>query len=404
MLERNQNYYRDEASSLKEDQIKSLSQETIGRRDLGIVCFKELRRLCPPYGESSVDAMVKDPRVTEFKKARIILSGAGVDVKAIEKVNEDLGFFGNNLVHGVVDPIERTLVTGVCFPEKPTLQSVLPLLAAKDLIDANKADTLYVALPVFAYAGAGLSRYNQYLETIALMKNLYGNDLGERVFVIPDTRGEIMEMKYKICNLLTRFVADSPAKEKYPFGNLLGYFETASYGADVLIGALAEEGDATIICDFRQFESVHAGNKMGKSMGRRIGALLYTLLSPTYVEGKLREVSQDDEAVEQVFSSLTPETSSLFYQAVMLLSEEQLIEIYDEYRKKGSTDELQKLVNEARTRLFAFPRINGEYVQDLEDKSIAKMRAVNDFLDEEVQKRISISDRDIRRGVIYEHR
>lgn len=372
-------------------------------KDLEVACFGGLRKRYPPYDELSIATIVKDPRVTEFKKARTILSKGGVDVKGKEKVSEDLGFFGNNLVHGVVDPIERTLVTGVCFPEKPTLQSVLPLLAVKDLLDSNKADVAYIALPVFAYAGAGLPRHDQYLETVGLMKKLYGNDLGERVFIIPDNRDEVMNMKYKICNLSSRFVSDNPAKEKYPFNNLFGYFETVSYGADVLIGALAEGGRATVVCDFRQFESIHAGNKMGKSMRSNVGALLYTLLSPTYTNGELREASQDDGSIKRESNKQLPETSNLFYQAAVLLKEDQVVEIYDEYRKSGTENNLEEQVSEERNKLFTFSPISSRYTQDLEDKSIERIRLVNDLLSEELQKRIRIPDRHARRGVIYEH-
>lgn len=301
-----------------------------------------------------------------------------------------------------MDPVERALVTGVCFPEKPTLQSVLPLLAVKDLLGSNKADVAYIALPVFAYAGAGLSRRDQYFDILGLMKKLYGNDLGERVFIVPDSRDEIMSMKYKICNLSSRFVSDNPAKEKYRFNNLFGYFETASYGADVVIGALAEGGKATVICDFRQFESIHAGNKMGKSMGSGVGALLYTLLSPTYMDGELREVSQDDGSIKSESNKKLPETSNLFYQAAVLFKEDQVVEIYDEYRKSGSVNNLEEQINKEKNRLFTFSPLSTRYIQDLEDKSIERINPVNDLLSEEIQKRTRIPDRHARRGVVYE--
>lgn len=307
------------------------------------------------------------------------------------------------MVHGVVDPLERTLVTGVCLPEKPTLQSVLPLLAAKDLLEADRADTVYVALPVFAYAGAGLPRRDHYLEILGLMKELYGDALGEQVFIIPDTREEVMRMKYKLCNLASRFVSDEPAKEKYQFNNLFRFFETASYGADVVIGVLAQRGDACIVCDFRQFESVHAGNKMAKSFGKRVGALLYTILSPAYVDGKLREVSQDTETMG-VCDSLPGEVSVLFYQASILFPAEKVVDMYGTLRKGKRLDALEGDVRIAKRQLFSVDRISDSYARTLEDMSMKRLAVVDDVLAQETQKRIRIPDRYIQHGVIYENK
>lgn len=300
-----------------------------------------------------------------------------------------------------MDPIERTLVTGVCFPEKPTLQSVFSLLAVKDLLETNKADTAYVALPVFAYAGAGLPRRDQYLEVLGLMKKLYGDALGEQVFIIPDTREEVMRMKYKMCNLSSRFVSDEPAKEKYQFNNLFRFFETASYGADVVIGTLAERGDASIVCDFRQFESVHAGNKMAKSFGKRVGAFLYTIISPAYVDGKLRDVSQDAETIG-VSDNLPGEVSALLYQASILFPAEKVVDMYDALRKGKRLDALEDDVRIAKRQLFSVHPASNAYAYSLEDISMKRLAVVDDMLTQETQKRIRIPDRYLQRGVIYE--
>lgn len=378
-------------------------QEKYSLKDLGLACFRDLRNLHPLRDESSMAVIVKDPRIAEFKRVRVVLNKGGVDIKAIEKVNEDLGFLGNNLVHGVVDPIERTLVAGVCFPEQPTLQSILPLLAVKDLLEANKANVAYVALPVFAYAGAGLPRRSQYLETLGLMRKLYGDSLGERVFIVPDTREEVMRIKYKMCNLASRFVSDEPAKVKYKFSNLFRFFETASYGADVVIGALAERGDASIVCDFRQFESVHAGSKMAKSFGKRIGALLYTVLSPTFVNGDLREVSQDAGAID-TSDNLPGEISALLYQASILFPPEKVADIYNTLRKGERLSGLEEEVKIAKAELLAVHPASESDVRSLEDISMERLAVVNDILTQATQKRINVPDRYIQHGVIYENK
>lgn len=302
-----------------------------------------------------------------------------------------------------MDSLGRTLVTGVCFPERPTLQSVLPLLAVKDLLETNKADIAYVALPVFAYAGAGLSRRDQYLEILGLMRKLYGDALGEQVFIVPDFREETMRMKYKICNMSARFVSDTPAMEKYPHANLFRFFETASYGADVLIGAMAERGDASIVCDFRQFESVHAGNKMAKSLGKRVGALLYTILSPAYVNGKLREVSQDTETID-VSDNPPGEVSALFYQASVLFPAEKVVNMYDALRKGQRLDSFEEDLRIAKRQLFSVHPASDSYALSLEDISMKRLAVVDDILTQETQKRIRMPDRYLQRGVIYEHK
>jgi len=277
------------------------------------------------------------------------------------------------------------------------------LLAIKDLLEANKADTAYVALPVFAYAGAGLPRRNQYLETLGLMKKLYGDALGERVFIVPDTRDEVMIMKHKICTMSSISVSDTPAIEKYPHPNLFRFFETASYGADVVIGTLAERGNASIVCDFRQFESVHAGNTMTKSFGKRVGALLYTILSPAYVDGKLREVSQDTETIG-VSDNFPVEVSALFYQASVLFPAEKVVDMYDALRKGKKLDALEDDVRIAKKKLFSVRPTSDSYAHSLEDMSIKRLAVVDDMLTQETQKRIHIPSRYLSHGVIYEHK
>lgn len=330
--ENEQNLYRTEtALTLNAKVVFRGAEENVRTRDLGLACMDELRSTYPDYDTAEVGKIVKDTRINEFKKARVILNATGIDVVGIGKKKEDLGFLGNNLTHGFVGPIEKVAVSGVCFPERATLQSVLPLLATKDLLDRDKVEAIYLAMPVFAYAGAGLDRKRQYLETISLMQKVFGDQLGEDVFIIPDNRSEIKSMKYDLCNLRSRFVGDEPAREKYQFGNLFGYFETASYGADILLPVLAEGRGVTTVCDFRQFESIHAGIKMADKKGPSIGALLYTLLAPYYTaDGKLKEVSQDtDMTLVSPEDCLLAETSSLFYQAALLFSEEETRELYD---------------------------------------------------------------------------
>ena len=340
----------------------------------------------------------------EFKKARVILDKSGLDVRAPSKIEEDLGFLGNNLVQGAVDPLGRRVVTGVCFPKRPTLQSVFPLLAVKDLLDNNRIDTAYVALPVFAYAGAGLPRRKQYLEILGLMKKLYGDDLGEKIFIIPDSREEVMRMKYMAANLTSRFVSDEPGQEKYPFNNLFRFFETASYGADILVAALAEQQDSMIVCDFRQFESIHAGNKMGKAMNKKIGALLYTLLTPVYENGNLREVSQDN-GITHDKETIVPETSALFYQAAVLFPPEQVVELYKMLREGRSIPALEEKVAEAKRKLFAVTPMYDFQAQALEEVSMARIKPVEKVLDHEMKKRMLIEDRYAKNSrLIYEYK
>jgi hypothetical protein len=366
--------------------IFSSGEERIRSKDLGLACMYGLRSGYPEYDLSEVGKIVKDTRMGEFKKARVILNATGIDVVGIGKKKEDLGFLGNNLTHGFVGPMERVAVSGVCFPERATLQSVLALLAIKDLLDIGKVDSAYLAMPIFAYAGAGLDRSRQYLENISLMRKIFGDQLGENVFIVPDNRVEIKSMKYDLCNLRSRFVGDEPAREKYQFGNLFGYFETASYGADILLPAFAEGRGVTAVCDFRQFESIHAGMKMAGKKGPNVGALLYTLIAPYYThDGKVREVSQDtDTGFVHQEGELLPETSSLFYQAVMLFSEAETTELYDQIRKGIPIGNLSERVSNAKRRLLSVSPAREAEARDLEDKSIKKLLPARDIINEQV--------------------
>ena len=322
-------------------------------------------------------------------------------------MDTQLGFLGTNLTHGVIGQPGRVLATGVCFPDRPTIQSTFPLLAVKDLLDNDQADVAYVALPVFAYAGAGIARRRQYLEVLGLMKRLFGGDLGERVYIIPDSREEIMVMKYQISNLTSRLVGDGPAREKYPYENLFAYFETASYGADIMLAALAEQRDPTIVADFRQFESIHAGIRMGKGAKYTPSALLYTLINPRVVDGKIREVSQDEQedlpTIEDGAPGI-PENSHLLYQSASLLTNDEAIELYDRVRKGRNVEDIAERVHAAKRRLLGVNPVTADFARSLEDHSIAKMKSARDVLSEDALRRTHIDQRDMHRGVIYEYK
>lgn len=342
-------------------------------------------------------------RVVEFQKARQVLLNDGLHVTSTSKLKQDIGFLGNNLTHGFIGEPQRVLATGVCFPDRPTLQSVLPLFAVKDLLNNDQADAAYIALPVFAYAGAGFARQQQYLEVLGLMRKMFPEDLGERVFIIPDSRDEVMLMKYKLANLFSKFVSDTPAKEKYPYSNLFASFETASYGSDIVLAALSEQSPATVIADFRQFESIHAGIRMGKPMGHTIGALLYTLINPRLADGKIREVSQDEEGERDEEEHVVAERSSLLYQASLLLLQEDVVELYDRLRRKTDVGDIAERIVSLKRAFFEVSPVSERFAQELEERSLQRMVAAQEQIFSESALRMHIDQRYVQRGVVYEY-
>lgn len=348
-------------------------------KTLRFTCFGELRSDFEHYISSEMRVIVDDVRTQEFYSVKNILNSEGIDVGAMPTLKKDIGFMGRNLSHAYVSPVTNVYVTGVCFPEKPTLQSIVPLLAVKDLLDKDDNAVAYIAAPVLAYAGAGLDRREQYRQTVGIMQRLFGEKLGEQVTIIPDTSAYVMQIKYQAGNFLSRFVADGPAQQKYLFPNLFRYFETVTYGSDIIIAGLAERKPATVVADFRQFESIHAGIKMGKGLKRETGALLYTLVNPVMIDGKIREVSQDEDNFQKDTIGI-PETSTLFNQAAVLFAEEGVRELYQKIRRGENVDNLQEHVAKTKQSLLYGAAATPSFITNLEEKSLQKLDGVSEQL------------------------
>ncbi len=361
----------------------SLEQKSIQVNRLA--CFGPLRRLCDPYSEADLEVILEDTRIDEFRKVRGYLKD--IPIISSAKLDDGMGFLCNNITHGFVEPVGNVFATGICLPRQLTVQSLLPIFAIKDLLD-NRGGLAYFAIPLGAYAGAGLGRKDQYLQTIGIMKRIFGDRLGENIFLLPDYRDDVAEMKYFAGMLSSRFVSDEPSREKYPFGNLFGPFETVSYGTDLVIPALAEEKDVTIVSDFRQFESIHAGIKMSRGLKKRIGALLYTLVNPRFIKGKLKEVSEDDNETGEYKNPRMPETLDLFYHASLLLPPHQAMDIYSQLRRGDDINELKRRVDIAREYIISMQPVSSGFASGLEDITIRRIAHVKDTLYEMLCERM----------------
>lgn len=232
------------------------------------------------------------PRTKKFFNIRDLLEEEGISLLPVEKAASVGDEAVDNLIHGIIEPVARIAVTGVCLPAEINLQTLLPLIVTKRLIDAGAIDKAYIPLPVAAYAAVGLPRFESFAKTLTYIGNLFGEDeVGKKVIPVPDYA--ITDEKYLVSILSAPEIGEKPSREKYKFGNLYGAIETAGYGADVALPAAAERQAVTVIADFKQFESIHAGKKsarkLGKSMGLDAGAIILTTLTPELEKNLLHE-------------------------------------------------------------------------------------------------------------------
>lgn len=232
------------------------------------------------------------PRTKKFFNARDLLEGEGISLLPVEKVATVGDGMVDNLIHGIIEPVARIAVTGVCLPAEINLQTLLPLIVTKRLIDAGAIDKVYIPLPVAAYAAVGLPRFEVYAKILTYLGRLFGEDIvGDKIIPIPDYA--IAEEKSLVSILCSPEIGDKPSREKYQFGNLYGAVETAGYGADIALPAALERQAVTVIADFKQFESIHAGKKsarkLGKSIGLDAGAIILTTLTPEPEKNLLHE-------------------------------------------------------------------------------------------------------------------
>lgn len=260
------------------------------------------------------------PRTNKFLQARDLLEEEGISFLPIEKASAAVGDeMVANLAHAVIEPLARVAVTGVCLPAEVSLQTLLPLIVTKRLIDAGAIDKAYIPLPVAAYAAVGLPRFEAFAKTLTYLGKLFGEDaIGESVIPVPDYA--IAEERSLVSILCAPEIGEGPSREKYQFGNLYGAVETAGYGADVALPAAAERQAVTVIADFKQFESIHAGKKsarkLGKSMGLDAGAIVLTTLTPEFEKNLLHEEMAMSRA-EILDMKAAPELHPAFLAAVM---------------------------------------------------------------------------------------
>ncbi len=347
-----------------------------------------------PYGVEQMMEIMGDSRVIEYQKVKEIFRIQSIEVTSGEKLKRDIGFMGKNMAHGIIEPVTDIAVTGLCFPDKFNLQSVLPLLVIKDMFDSGATKTAYIAMPVAAYAGARIARRPQYLDGLGIVAQIFGDRLGKSVFIIPDHRDEILTMKAKITMLSSRCVSERPAQAKYEHSNLFRYVETAMYGSDITLAALAEGKSVTTVADYRQFESIHAAVKMTKDYDFvQGGALLLTLIQPRYPNrikpDRVIDVTQGE--IEDLDGGLIPERSPIFYQAACLLPRSEIKAHYQNMRQGKKAHDLQQEVEMARIKILNSIDFSIHEARELEDLSIEKLIGANQLLSGILEDRISNS-------------
>ena len=337
------------------------------------------------YGDQILNH-VPNQTYTEVRK---MLDSEGVSVTRMSRRLGTYGFLTEVLGVGFIDgrkPDKQAKVglVGVCLPETINLQTTLPLVVAKDLLDRDILKKLYVALPVAAYAIAGLPKFDLYRQVVSLIDSMFNGRVGEQVILMPDYR--ILEDRSKLALMASPHTSDRFALHKYPFRNLFAYTEVAGYGADVAIPAIAEQEKVMIIADFMQYESIHAGSHTTHFIGGDMSGVVLPLLSPHVEKGELVHISQMDEKFDQA-DNLCPEISPLFLAGLLVTKEDEVRQIYADYAKSAQLpDDLSIKVQSQQRVIARYPEVSERRLKDLEDKSIEQLHGVGAFINRRLEE------------------
>ncbi|MBU1499694.1 hypothetical protein KKE48_02395 [Patescibacteria group bacterium] len=336
-----------------------------------------------------------------FSQIREMLANEGISVTRMSKRKGKFGFLTEVLGIGVIEDgqvIEENRVgmVGICLPEKINLQTILPLFIARELMLLGKLEKLYVALPVASYALVGFPRQTQYYQLIELVRQMFGEKVGESVVLMPDYR--LYRERSLLAQLASPYITDKLAKHKYPYDNLFSFIETAGFGADVALPALVEKEDVLVIADFMQYESLHAGFKTARLVEQKMEAVLLPLLSPQVdkEKGVLVQVSHmSEEFSRPPEPMLSLEITPSFLAGLLVMDEEEAKDLYNRHVNGRELEyknlELVRKVITLQDQVAGTPPLNTDLSFKLEERCLKKFNGVSDQLIEEVIKRMRVN-------------
>jgi hypothetical protein len=325
---------------------------------------------------------------------RHMLNQEGLDITSMQKRLGRLTPLAEILGVGLIENKKdaRVGVVGVCLPERINLQTLLPLIVAKDLLEKDKLKKLYVALPVGAYAAAGLPKYTQYKQVVGLVEKMFKDRLGDDVLVMPDYK--LSNLRMAISLLAGRFISDRFARHKYPYGNLFAYTEVAGYSADIALPAIVEQEDVLVVAEYMQYESLHAGAKAVKVFGFNMAGLILPLLSPQIKDNQLVHISHLNESFDDSTKPLSClETSSVFLAAQLFLSFNEAVGMYQQFVTGTSLpNDLPGRVRYLQAQVADTRPIPDADLVKIENHCVTKFKEAERLLDDDLQKRMKTKE------------
>ncbi len=325
-----------------------------------------------------IETIASNIRTKGFIDTKRMLSEQGINIMRLDHPERPITTAKvDNLIHGFSLPLSRIAVTGLCLPERPTLQSLLPLLAIKSLLTQGILETDYIAIPLMAYAGAGLKRRFQYERLVGIAQELFHQRWGTQVFILPDWL--LAEPKTKIGYLTSVHLTNELAQKKYPFPNLFSALETVGYATDAALVALAEQRSVTTVLDFRQFESIHGHIKTSKALGLEVGSLILTVLDPqTSLKGEITDITWEN-ATAEITDHPLPEVSGLFLHALALAEESEITDLYQLWLSNQDRSAIRERIESARNDLTHSRFSINSRPETIESISLTRLRSTGVF-------------------------
>lgn len=330
-----------------------------------------------------------------FGEIKSLLHGEKIDVVTPVKVSDEFGFLSEALSVGYIKGRDQLIgrdigLIGVCLPDEINLQTIMPMVIAKHLLDRGNLKKVYMALPVGAYAIAGFPRIEQYKQVLRIAADIFGEErLGVQVVIMPDYRLHLE--RGAIGSMASPRISDAMAKHKYPFSNLFSYTEVAGYGADIALPALVEKKPVLVIADFMQYESIHAGRFATHEVGQDMSALLLPMLSPHVQNGKMVAISHMSEAFESDQCSCL-EVNPVMLAGSLVMDEDETKQAYTEGMRTGKiAKEILSRVKKLQENVRFCRPLPDERVRAIEDESMNIFSEVAGTIHEELQKRMMLA-------------
>jgi hypothetical protein len=335
-----------------------------------------------------------------FGEVKQLLNEEAIDVASSKKTKGSFGLFPEALSIGHIKGRDQQLsreigVVGICLPEYINLQTIMPLFVAKYLFDREMLKKIYVALPVGAYGIAGFPRAEQYKQVLGILSDLFSEEqLGEQIIVMPDYR--LFQERGAISSIVSPRISDTMAKHKYPFNNLFSFTEVAGYGADIALPALVEQKPVLVVSDFMQYESIHAGMFAAHEVGQDMSALLLPMLSPHVQDGKMVSISHMNEEIENNQHDCL-EINPVMLAGMLVMDEEEARETYVNAVGTGNIPSyILPRIKELQQNVLSHSPLSDKGIQTAEDKSMRILSSVRDVINEELEKRMTYTQKDAR--------